>query len=280
MTAQDPDQLYVDGHQLLFRAFYGFPARITSRDKHRDLTGIFGFFALLRAGIRDNLDHAPEIHVVFDGENGVAKRRAVNDDYKANRSAGTPEPITALADVKRGLDICGIPWTELDDEEADDVIATLVTSSTSDRAVIMSGDKDYYQLLNERVHILNTARKAGRRLIGADEVVHRYGVTPQQWCDFRALTGDPSDGLAGVRGIGPTTAARLLSNGLALDELPLSGRLTGHIGKAVLDIWEQLLTWRGLMRMRTDITTTHGLRGHVSPQLPPAPQIIERLGLW
>lgn len=276
----DTPLLLVDGHQLLFRAHFGFPARITSRDKSRDLTGVFGFFALLRAGIRDNLDHAPEIHVVFDGEGGVAKRQAVDGDYKTNRSANTPEPIKALPDIKRGLHLCGIPWTEIDDEEADDVIATLVTNSNSHRIVIMSGDKDYYQLLNERVQILNTARKAGQRLISAEEVLHRYGVSATQWCDFRALTGDPSDGLAGVRGVGPKTAMRLLAEGLTLDDLPLSGRLTGRTGKAVLDTWEQLLVWRALIRMRTDIAIRDHRRGHAYPPLPPAPSIVDQLGLW
>lgn len=103
-----PGQLYVDGHQLLFRAFYGFPARITSRDHSRDLTGVFGFFALLRAGIRGNLARQPEIVVVFDGEGGAARRQVIDPGYKAGRPAGTPEPIKALADVKRGLGVCGV----------------------------------------------------------------------------------------------------------------------------------------------------------------------------
>jgi DNA polymerase-1 len=274
------DQLYVDGHQLLFRAHYGFPARITSRDKTRDLTGVFGFFALLRAAIRDNLDQPPEIIVVFDGENGVAKRRAVDADYKTNRPEETPEPIKALGHVKRGLGICGIDWIEIEDEEADDVIGTLVTHSDAQRVVIMSGDKDYYQLLDERVRILNTARKAGQRLIGPEEIPARYGVTAPQWCDFRALTGDPSDGIHGIRGIGPKTATRLLQDGLALDDLPLSGRLTGRTGKAILQAWDQLLTWRDLIRMRTDIPVPHRPARQASPQLLPAPKVVERLDLW
>ena len=183
--------------------------------RHPRPTGVFGFFALLRAGIRDNLDQPPEIVAVFDGEGGVARRRAVDPSYKISRPTGTPAAIKALADVKRGLGICGIPWIELGDEEADDVIAALTTRSGSSHVVIMSGDKDYYQLLSERVRILNTARKAGQRLIGPCEIPARYGVTPQQWCDFRALTGDPSDGITGIGGIGPKTAARLLEIGRA-----------------------------------------------------------------
>ena len=272
--------LLCDGHHLAFRSYYGFPARITSRDNQRDLTCIFGFFALLRAGIRDNLSGPAEILVVFDGEDGAAKRKAVDPGYKANRPEGTPPPIKSLADVKRGLDACGIQWTEIGDEEADDVIAALAASAGSRPVTIMSGDKDYYQILTDRVSILNTARKPGQRAIGPTDIETRYGVTASQWCDYRALSGDPSDGLPGIRGIGPKTAARLLAGGLALDDLPLSGRLAGRTGKAILDGWEQLLAARNLIRMNAGIPLPNPPTGRPSPQLPPAATILEELGLW
>jgi DNA polymerase-1 len=272
--------LLCDGHHLAFRSHYGFPARITSRDKQRDLTCVFGFFALLRAGIRDNLNGPAEIIAVFDGEDGAAKRKAIDPGYKANRPEGTPAPIKSLADVKHGLDACGIRWIEIGDEEADDVIAALAASAGSRPVTIMSGDKDYYQLLTDRVSILNTARKAGQRIIGPVDIEARYGITASQWCDFRALSGDPSDGLPGIRGIGPKTAARLLADGLALDDLPLSGRLAGRTGKAVLDGWERLLASRNLLRMNADIPIPDPLTGRPSPQLPPAAVIVEELGLW
>jgi DNA polymerase I len=270
----------VDAHQLLFRAWYGFPARITSRDKERDLTGVFGFFALLRAGLRDNISEPTEVLVVFDGEDGAAKRKAIDPGYKANRPEGTPPPIKSLADVKRGLDTCGIRWAEIEDEEADDAIATIATIAGSRPVTIMSGDKDYYQLLTRRVSILNTARKPGQRTIGPADIEARYGITASQWCDFRALVGDPSDGLPGISGIGPKTAARLLAGGLALDDLPLSGRLAGRTGKAVLDGWEQLLVTRNLIRMNADIPLPNPPTGRTSPQFPPAAAIVEELGLW
>jgi DNA polymerase-1 len=105
--------LLVDGHNLLFRAWYGFPTRIWSRDEATDLTGVFRFLALLRAGLRDNLSWQPEMIVVFDGENGPAARRAVEPGYKSTRPQGTPEPVKALPDVKRSLDACQFTRAEI-----------------------------------------------------------------------------------------------------------------------------------------------------------------------
>jgi 5'-3' exonuclease len=73
--------LVIDGSNLLFRAWFGFPARIRSRDKTRDLTGVFGFFALLRVAVRDEITTHPEITVVFDGELGSAARRETDPAY-------------------------------------------------------------------------------------------------------------------------------------------------------------------------------------------------------
>jgi DNA polymerase-1 len=117
--------LLVDGNNLPFRAHFGFPARIHSRDKTRDLTRIFGFFALLRVAVRDEFTSHPEIMVVFDGELGSAERRKVDPAYKAHRPThqAALAPIKALPNIKRGLDLLKTTWIEIDDAEADDVIA-------------------------------------------------------------------------------------------------------------------------------------------------------------
>ena len=129
----DVPLLLVDGHNLLFRACFGTPAQILSRDASgkRDLTTQFMFFALLRKGINDEFGHWPEVMVVFDGQDGAAHRKDTDPGYKATRPEG-PEalrPILALADVKAGLDMHGIAWIEIDDAEADDVIATLAAAA-------------------------------------------------------------------------------------------------------------------------------------------------------
>lgn len=263
---------------------FGFPAPIFSRDKTRELTGLFAFFALLRAAIRDDVDVAePEVLVVFDGEHGSAERAATDQEYKANREA-TPEalkPLQFLAPVKEGLDAHGIRWIEVDDAEADDVIATLATRAAASRPVlIMSRDMDYYQLLDRHVRVLNRSRKSSQRIITATEVVARFGVTPAQWPAFRALTGDKSDNIPGVRGIGPKVAATLLRDGMQLRDLPGSGRLTGAKGAAITTAWADVLRWEAMITVRRDMAVPVALSGLASPQLPKPADVVEKLGLW
>jgi DNA polymerase-1 len=269
----------VDGHQLLYRAWFGFPARITSRDKTRDLTGVFGFLALLRKAHRLHGD-AHEVVVVFDGENAADARLHIDDTYKANRADADHTPIKSLWMVKNGLDAAGVRWLELDQYEADDVLATLVSTAASagHRVVCFTGDRDLYQILDHpRVSILTP----GRASVTAASVTHRYGVQPRQWPDYRALTGDAADHIPGVRGIGPKTAAALLADGWSLDDLPGSARVRSPRCQPILDQWQQVLTWRDLIRLNRQVPVPDKtISGKASGPLPKAAEILDELQLW
>jgi len=276
--------LLVDGFNVLWAGTFGFPAPIFSRDKSRELTGLFAFFALLRATVRDDLDvTAPEVLVVFDGEHGTDDRVAADGEYKANResTAEALKPLQFLAPVKEGLDLHGIRWVEVDDAEADDVIATLATRAAATRPVrIMSRDADYYQLLTDKVQIINRSRKSSKRLITPAEVIERYGVTPDQWPAFRALTGDSADNIPGVKGIGPKIAASLLLGGMPLRDLPGSGRLTGAKGAAITAAWDDVLRWERMITVQRDLAVPIAPSGEVSPSLPKPADVVAKLGLW
>jgi len=277
-----PPLLLVDGHNLLWGATFGFPAEIRSRDKTRLLTGLFGFFALLRVAIREDLPAPPEVIVVFDGQYGATGRQQADPSYKAQRPAGDAAlaPILFLPDVKRGLDACAITWTEISHAEADDLIAALVATSGRRRILIMSRDKDFYQLITGSVTVLNTKMRSGHRHIDPAAVYARHQVTPAQWPDYRALTGDPADNIPGVRGIGHKTAAALLAGGLTLDDLPASGRLDAGRGRTVRDQYALALKYRDMIRLDPRITLPAAPAGHASPPLPRPADIVEALGLW
>ncbi|MEV6927096.1 5'-3' exonuclease H3TH domain-containing protein [Dactylosporangium sp. NPDC051485] len=270
--------LIVDGHHLLYRSWWGFTdRRVTSRDGTRDLTGVFGFLAILR---KTHLEAAPEheIVVVFDGENATAVRQDQDTGYKSGRASADHTPIQCLPMVKACLAAAGIAWVELDDHEGDDVIATLSSAAaTAGRTVVCySGDRDLFQLVTDTVTVLNPAR---RRITPAD-IVARHRVLARQWPDFRALTGDPTDNIPGVRGIGPTTAADLLADGIHLDQLRDSPRLQQRRCRGVTDAWQQVLTWRDLIRLNHQVPTPTGLvTGNITPPMQRAALTLEDLDL-
>jgi DNA polymerase I len=153
--------------------------------------------------------------------------------------------------------------------------------------LIASVDQDFYQLLRDArpghgsVRVLNTARRVGSRLAGPAEVRERHGVTPSQFPDYRALAGDTADNIPGVRGIGAKTAATLLDGGLTLDDLPASGRLVGGKGAAITSAWQQVLTWRDMIRMNDQVPVPAGaVTGLATTPLPRPAEVIEKLGLW
>jgi DNA polymerase-1 len=115
--------------------------------------------------------------------------------------------------------------------------------------------------------------------VGEAELYTRYGVTPSQWCDFRALAGDPSDGIPGLPGVGKTRAAELLADGTTLEELHARGRRGEASGQQILDRWDDLCRWRELIRLRTNIDIGFEPTGERTARLPSPSAVCEELGL-
>ena len=131
------------------------------------------------------------------------------------------------------------------------------------------------------MRVLNTARRAGSRLAGPAEVRAKHGVDPAQFTGYRALAGDQADNIPGVAGVGAKTAAALLDGGLMLDDLPASGRLTGRKGDAITRAWQQVLTWRDMIRVDDQVPVPAGaVTGLATTPLPRPAEVIEKLGLW
>ncbi|MGH3869221.1 MAG: 5'-3' exonuclease H3TH domain-containing protein [Pseudonocardiaceae bacterium] len=182
--------------------------------------------------------------------------------------------------IQDGLTLLGIGWIENTQCEADDVIASLIATHPAREHLIMSTDKDFYQLLSPHVSVLNTQRRADRRRIRPTEVYDTHGVLPHQWCDYRALTGDKSDNIPGIRGIGDKTAARLLADGAHLEDLDTLDRLTAATGHLIRHQWDQLILWRALIQLHADVPLPTTIGTHQPSNLPPAPDIIGALDLW
>ena len=206
----------VDGGNLLWRAAHSHPAPFPAVDG-RDLTPLFRFITKLRQAIGTYGVFA-ECIVCFDGADAWSERVELDATYKGNREYESKDLAFMgwLPEIRAALDLAGVANIEIADSEADDVIATLVTRGGRP-ARILSTDRDYFQLISATTSVINP--KSRPALVDAAAVEAQYGVTPAQWCDVRALAGDPSDGIPGVPGIGMTRAAALLKDGRTIDDL-------------------------------------------------------------
>jgi DNA polymerase-1 len=204
--------LVVDGTNSLYRAFFAIPG-LRAPDGS-PTNAAYGFVNMLSKVLREE---APDIAIVVFDARGKTFRHELYADYKAGRDA-QPEDLSAQIPLVRELvEAWRVPIVEVSGVEADDVIATLVARAPEDADIaIVSTDKDLMQLVSERVTLLDGVKD--RRITPA-EVVERFGVGPDRILDLRALVGDASDNIPGVKGIGAKGAAKLIEEWGDLDNL-------------------------------------------------------------
>jgi DNA polymerase I len=200
--------LLLDGHSLAYRAFFALPAENFRTGTGQTTNAVYGFTAMLINLLRDE---APtHVGVAFDVSRSTFRSERYTE-YKANRSS-TPDEFRGQVDlIKDVLSALAIPFFAVENYEADDIIATLVTQAEAEgfRVLVTTGDRDAFQLVSENVTVLYPTRgvsELGR--IDPDAVMARYGLTPAQYPDFAALRGDPSDNLPSIPGVGEKTAAK------------------------------------------------------------------------
>lgn len=278
LFAQDASPLFlVDGNNLLWRAAHGRRAPFAARDG-RDLTALFRFFVLLRRAL-GTYGLFAECVVCWDGAEAWSERLAIDASYKANRRYEDADLsfMGWLPEIRTALDRTGVASIEITDSEADDVIATLVARAKDRTVRILSTDRDYYQLVSDSTAVVSPKERPP--LVTEERLLVRYGVGSRQWCDFRALTGDPSDGIPGLSGIGMKKAASLLAGGRSLDDLHRLGMDGSETGRAIVDRWVDLCRWHDLIRLRTDIDIGYETTGEPTPRLPSPTAICAELGL-
>lgn len=224
--------IIIDGNSLAHRAFHAIPPLSTSRGLVTN--AIYGFTNMLLKIIAG--ESPGMIAVAFD-KGKVTFRHDEYEDYKAHRSP-TPEDLRpqfpVLKDVLRAM---RIQIFEADGFEADDLIGALSTRAEQAgiKSIIITGDRDALQLVSPLTRVRLT-KKGISELdeYDAEKVRDRFGITPEQYTDFRGLTGDTSDNIPGIPGIGEKTAARLLNKYGSLEEvLAHAGELKGRLGEQV-----------------------------------------------
>jgi DNA polymerase-1 len=248
MTASKPCVL-VDGSSWLHRAFNALPALST---KAGEPTGaLYGVLNMLR---RLLADHRPDyLAVVFDAP-GKTFRHEQFADYKAHRPPLDPQLVQQIEPLHACVRALGLPLLQVVGVEADDVIGTLTRQATARGlpVLIVSGDKDLAQLVNERVRMLDTMKNVVTDVAGVEQ---KFGVPPALIVDWLALVGDSSDNIPGVAGVGPVTAAKWLREYGSLDNLVANAAaIPGKIGDKLRAGLEQLPLSRQLATLDCNVS--------------------------
>jgi DNA polymerase I len=206
--------LLVDGHALIYRSFYGFPKELTTRTGLL-INAVYGFSRILLTTIQK--EEPTHIAVAFDHPKPTNRSKDFAE-YKANRPTMPEELQPQIEIIKNVVKALNIPQFEIAGFEADDLIGTINrTVESLDKellTVILTGDKDMFQLVDNDTHVYMPGR--GRfqqdKEYDIEAVKEKMGVTPEQVPDLKGLMGDSSDNIPGVKGIGPKTAGALIQN--------------------------------------------------------------------
>ncbi|MFH1516017.1 MAG: DNA polymerase I, partial [bacterium] len=215
MSTNKPLLILVDGYGLIFRAFYTIKEM-----SHRGIptNALFGFTSMLLKIV----EQKPDALLVALDWHGVTHRKDLYPEYKSNREDAADDLKSQIHMLRDFITSLGISWMESEKHEADDVIGSLSKKAVDEgfEVEIVTGDHDLCQLVNDDVKILYTIRGTSEfKTYQADEVFERFGVTPEHLVDYKALVGDPSDNIPGVKGVGDKTAKKLLAEYADIDEI-------------------------------------------------------------
>jgi len=212
--------LLLDGHSLAYRAWYALPPENFATTTGQTTNAVYGFTAMLINVLRD--EKPTHVAVAFDRREKTFRHQEY-DEYKAGRKE-TPDAFhSQISLIFEVLDALGVRHLSASGFEADDIIATLATRAVHDDAMevlVVTGDRDTFQLINEHVTVLYNSRGVSdMRRYDPAGLQEKYGLTPAQYPDFAALRGDPSDNLPGIPGVGEKTATKWIQEFGSLQEL-------------------------------------------------------------
>ncbi|MDJ0497281.1 MAG: DNA polymerase I [Acidimicrobiia bacterium] len=211
-----PTIALLDGHSLAYRAFYALPSDLAT-PAGQVTNAVLGFTNML---IRLLREEQPDAVAVAWDVRGPNLRKERFPEYKAQRDAPPDIFASQLPLIREVLDVLRIKQLTSPGYEADDVIATVTAKAVSHEweVLVVTGDRDSFQLVNDEVTVLYTRRGISDVVTASPQwITERYGITPQQYRDYAALRGDTSDNLPGVPGVGEKTASRLIAEYGSLD---------------------------------------------------------------
>ncbi|GAA4366894.1 DNA polymerase I [Agromyces bauzanensis] len=253
--ADKPTLLVIDGHSLAFRAFFALPVDSFSTRDGQHTNAIHGFLSMLLLLLQN--EKPTHIAVAFD-KSRVSFRTREYAEYKGTRSETPPEFKGQVSLLQEALHAMHIRTVEVDDFEADDILATLAKRGHAEgyRVLLVSGDRDTIQLVNDDVTLLypNTQGVSQLKRYDVDAVMERYGIRPEQYPDVAALVGETSDNLIGITKVGEKTAVKWLGLYGDLDGIIAhADEIKGVVGQNLRDQKENAIRNRRLNHLVTDV---------------------------
>ena len=252
--------LLVDGHSLAYRAFYALPLDNFSTSSGQPTNAVFGFTSMLINAIKD--EKPTHLAIAFDVSRETF-RREMFAEYKANRAKSPDEFRSQLPLITEVIEAMQIPGIQVKGYEADDIIATLAKQGEKKgmRVSILTGDRDSYQLVNDSITVLYARKGVSdiARMTPA-AVLEKYELTPEQYPDFAALRGDPSDNLPSVPSVGEKTAVKWIKEYGNLDELiKHANEISGKVGESLRANIEQVKLNRKMTELVKDVSLDVGV---------------------
>ena len=251
----DPKHLLlVDGHSLAYRAFYALPLESFATSSGQPTNAVYGFTSMLLNAIRE--EKPTHIAIAFDVSRNTF-RKELFAEYKANRAKTPDEFKSQLPLIHQVIDAMRIPGLQVEGFEADDIIATLAKQGEKNdmRVSILTGDRDSFQLVNKHITVLY-ARKGVSDIarMTPDAVKEKYELTPEQYPDFAALRGDPSDNLPSVPSVGEKTAVKWIKEYGNLTELLNHAKeIPGKVGDSLRQNIDQVKLNRQMTELVKDV---------------------------
>ncbi len=244
--------IIVDGTSFIFRAFYGMPNFTSPQKKPTGAT--YGIANMLKQMLKKYSTY--HWCCVFDAP-GKTFRHELYKDYKANRIDTPIDLIPQFEDIYKIIPSLGIKIIIEPNVEADDVIGALALHAKKDgySVLIASGDKDFAQLVDDKITLINTMTD---EVLDVDGVINKFNVSPSQIIDYLTLIGDKIDNVPGVNKCGPKTAVKWLNEYKTLDNIIANHtKITGVVGKNLESAIPNLPLSKTLITLKTDINLTH-----------------------
>ena len=239
---------------MAYRAFFALPAENFTTAQGQHTNAIYGFATMLLSLL--STEKPTHVAVAFDVSRKTF-RSEIFPEYKANRAKTPDEFRSQISYLHELVTAFGITTFEVEGFEADDIIATISKQAERENAevFICTGDRDSFQLVNEKTTVLYPKRGVSDLTRMTPEVVQeKYGMSPEQYPDFAALRGDPSDNLPSVPGVGEKTAAKWIVEYGSLHELIANiDKLGGKVGQSLRDSVNDVIRNRELTQLVANV---------------------------